>query len=664
MGRNRRRGGGTGRGDGKGAGGGGSSYPLANTIQIVAGLGGQSNMMGGTTGAYATPAISTSQPFDNQKWTGSALTDLIEPYTGANNNESPASGFGNFLTDINAADARVVNTYTWAVAGASITTLRSGQTAYNNAVTEMGQLVDALPGITIRHVAVWQHGEADDNVTPTFTAAQYATEMVNFQAAWQSSMQASADATGTVPLVYGQVGQWSLYGASTAPIRTNVGQGQWAAARDNSSTIYLACPTYQLPYQSTGTNVHLTNSGELRLGEYLAKAVNYVVVNGQAWLPLHMSSATAVDNVITIQLAGGDGSNIAADTTQMIARHTRGFEYTDSSGNPASIVSVSVNAAARTVALTLNKDTAAGRTVRYGLTSPVAAICGGAPTGTPVGIGPGGNIRDSDTTASRVGGAPALQNWLVCHELAVSSASSVSPVSAPAWANANSMVLGSTDWVSVAEADETSGASAVTWAFWVRHGTAWPSSGVMLQKAITGHTCWDFRCASSGRGIFYIYTGASTTADLTTANSTFTSATWYHVVVVYDGSQGTANNRLRVYVNGSDISGSGTYTGTMPTSLRSASRCALAIGSSANDTSPFGASGGANMRDICIWNGTAATAGNVTSLYNGGTAIDPATGPLGQPTHHWRLESDFADYGSTPCHGVALRSTTFNTVHP
>lgn len=640
-----------------------SGYPLPAGEALVVVETGQSNMSGGTTGAYAAPALSTTQPFDNQKWTGTDFTDLIEPFSGANDNESPTSGLANWITDAESDDSRVIYTYNWAQPGASIATIEGGTTPYNNAVIELGQMHAALGATPHRYVLTGQHGEADDNVTPTYSASQYAAEMVELQDDWQTSMRASAGASASVvvPFVYGQIGQWPLFGASVAPYRSHVAQGQWFAARDNPTRIFLAAPTYQLPYQVSGTNVHLTNVGERRLGEYIGKAARRVAVLGSAWLPLHMSGATATDNVVTVQLAGGDGSNIAVDTTQMVGRHTRGFEYTDDSGSPAAITSVAINAAARTVALTLNKDAVSGATVRYGLTAPIGALVGGAPTGTPLGISTGGNLRDSDTTASRVAGHPALQNWLIVHAIALSSFTSVTPVSEPSWSNTQSLRLTGTDFVQITEADETEGDTAVTWHFLVRHDTSWPSTGVILQKAITGHTQWDFRANSSGRMTFYIYTGASSTADLTTANTTFAGNTWYPVVVVYNGAEGTANNRLRVYVGGSDISASGTYTGTMPTSLRTGSRCALMIGASGNDTTHFGSS---NIRDIAIWSGVAATAEQVTELYNAGTEIDPATTSLGQPTHHYRLESDFADYGSAPRHGLGYRSATFNATHP
>lgn len=640
----------------------GGGLPISTQLEI--GFGGQSNMTGGTTSAYATPALTTAQPFSNTRWNGSSLIPLVEP-AGANNNESPVSACANWIAaqEQTPSPGRIVNAHNWAVPGASITTLRSGTSAYNAAVSAMGQISTALGGaVSKKHVAIWCHGEANDNVSGGFTATDYATEMVNLQAAWESSMRASAGAVGSVPLILAQMGNWPQNGATTAPYRTAVGQGQWFAARDNPGRISLACPTYQLPFQNNGGNNHQTNVGQRRMGEYLAKAARYEAVLGQVWQPLHIAQATALGPAITVQFAGGDGSSLAVDTTQMIARHTRGFEYTDGTAQPAGIVSVAIDGPNRRATLTLNKDAASSGIIRYGLTSPVGAMIGGAPTGTPVGIGNGGNVRDSDSTPSRSAGEPALQNWAIAEEHALNSFTAQGAVP-PVYANTQSIRLGATDFLQIAELDDLNGAAQVTWAWRVRRDTAWVQSGQlpMLIKLLTGHFLYDFRGTTSGRAIFYIADSATTTRALTTASGLFAGNTWITFVVVFNGLL-SGDARLGAYANGSDLVAGGSYSGAaaFPAALRTGPRCATVIGASTNDTGHFGP---CNFRDVAMWL-SAASAAQAVELHAGGVPFDWATSTLGVPLHYYRGESDFCDYGSAPRHVVGFRAAGLNSTHP
>jgi hypothetical protein len=65
--------------------------------------------------------------------------------------------------------------------------------------------------------------------------------------------------------------------------------------------------------------------------------------------------------------------------------------------------------------------------------------------------------------------------------------------------------------------------------------------------------------------LFLAFRNASSTESATAPNGTLTADTWKHVYIVYDGTQAAANDRVKLWVNGSTVSL--TYFGTQPSSL-------------------------------------------------------------------------------------------------
>jgi len=54
--------------------------------------------------------------------------------------------------------------------------------------------------------------------------------------------------------------------------------------------------------------------------------------------------------------------------------------------------------------------------------------------------------------------------------------------------------------------------------------------------------------------------GGGTVAELTTSQKFRDVSAWYHIVVARDSTQGTASNRIKLYVNGSQVTALGTAT--------------------------------------------------------------------------------------------------------
>lgn len=100
--------------------------------------------------------------------------------------------------------------------------------------------------------------------------------------------------------------------------------------------------------------------------------------------------------------------------------------------------------------------------------------------------------------------------------------------------------------------------------------------------------------------------GHTTTASM--ANTTF-----YHWVFVYDGTQTGDSNRLKAYLNGSNIALS--FTGTIPATLLDGTTD-LNVGSF--EGLPRVLSTGDRVDELALWS-RALSAGEVTELYNSGT---------------------------------------------
>ena len=94
-----------------------------------------------------------------------------------------------------------------------------------------------------------------------------------------------------------------------------------------------------------------------------------------------------------------------------------------------------------------------------------------------------------------------------------------------------------------------------TWSAWVKRGKL-SSAGVMFQgySSLSNRTALQFN--SSDQLVFN-----GTVATATTTAVFRDPAAWYHIVCVYDSANGTAANRLLLYVNGT----AQTVTGTQPT---------------------------------------------------------------------------------------------------
>lgn len=69
-----------------------------------------------------------------------------------------------------------------------------------------------------------------------------------------------------------------------------------------------------------------------------------------------------------------------------------------------------------------------------------------------------------------------------------------------------------------------------------------------------------FRYGASGRFEFYEILGSATQHDVYFAQNFRDFSAWYHIVLNYDSTQGAANDRVKLYINGQDFDDHGTRT--------------------------------------------------------------------------------------------------------
>ena len=93
-----------------------------------------------------------------------------------------------------------------------------------------------------------------------------------------------------------------------------------------------------------------------------------------------------------------------------------------------------------------------------------------------------------------------------------------------------------------------------TWSSWVKRGTL--GSGQTIFVAYPSSTVYAYLAFTSSDQIRYASTNSG--ANLITTAVYRDPSAWYHIVFVYDDTQATSSNRLKLYVNGVQITAFGT----------------------------------------------------------------------------------------------------------
>ena len=196
------------------------------------------------------------------------------------------------------------------------------------------------------------------------------------------------------------------------------------------------------------------------------------------------------------------------------------------------------------------------------------------------------------------------------------------------------------EYVTVGAISEITSATAFSVSQWVK-----------VTTTSVGQFIW--RRGASGNQIALQYNASNILIFFIEGNTTYASSTsspltintWHNVTVVYDGTQGTANDRAVIYVDGVDVTN--THNGTHPTSTSSNTNT-MNIGANNTGGQPWNG----NIDEFAFYD-YALTSGQVTSIFNSGTPTDlDNTSGVTAPVHWWRMgDSDtyptITDVGTT-----------------
>lgn len=181
------------------------------------------------------------------------------------------------------------------------------------------------------------------------------------------------------------------------------------------------------------------------------------------------------------------------------------------------------------------------------------------------------------------------------------------------------------------------GATTASWSAWIRAEGSWSARYIWAKYAVTPSYMFAYQARATGSFRFEINSNAGGTglAQITTPTGVFAADTWYHVVITYDGGLGVANDRVKIYVNTTLITGN-TYTNSAPTALSTGTTSTIRFA-----TAGSGPAGHTPWRGLideaAIWVGLTLSQTEITELYNAGQPSDLEALSFAAPTLWWRM---------------------------
>lgn len=110
-----------------------------------------------------------------------------------------------------------------------------------------------------------------------------------------------------------------------------------------------------------------------------------------------------------------------------------------------------------------------------------------------------------------------------------------------------------------ATSDPQSSNTTATYSVWIKRGTLGSDQCIWGGSYYSNDNLFQFKFLDSDKLSIYSRRGASTKANLTTAQVFRDTSAWYHVVIAIDTTQVTEANRIKCYVNGELATVTGSY---------------------------------------------------------------------------------------------------------
>jgi hypothetical protein len=167
---------------------------------------------------------------------------------------------------------------------------------------------------------------------------------------------------------------------------------------------------------------------------------------------------------------------------------------------------------------------------------------------------------------------------------------------------------------------------------------------------------------SSGNGYMRVFArnGANTTIEFANA---LTSTNWSHVFIVYDGTQSTTINRVKMWVNGVSVPASTGYNGDAPSSLDTSDLSNFNIGVWPSQTGFAPVYYLGLMDELAIWTDHVGTATDAVNLYNSGNGA-LATDVIASPERYYRLDESGTATTTVDASGNGNTGTLLNFTSP
>jgi hypothetical protein len=369
-----------------------------------------------SVGATGSPPLSTKQPYANVMFaqgvipggTGlTAFSPLVEGTSAGFPVETMSAGLANMITKmarevllVGQPDGKTSHDLLVSghgIGGIAYSGLKKGTTAYANGMAQTQaafNLAQASGKSYVVRGVTNVHGETDH----VLGNEDYASNLAEWQANYETDVQAIDGQTDPVPMFHTQMSSWPKLGAPTTSL---IPIAQLAASIASGGKIILVGPKYHLPYALDG--VHLTNEGYRHMGEDYAKAYRRTILEGKPWEPLRPISVTRTGAVITVKFLV-PVPPLVFDDQLVTDPGDKGFEFDQDGSDVPAIADVALTGP-DTVTITLAAEpTGQNQRIQYAYTGTAGAA--GGPT-----TGPRGILRDSDATVSPNG--YSLFNWCV-----------------------------------------------------------------------------------------------------------------------------------------------------------------------------------------------------------------------------------------------------------
>jgi hypothetical protein len=160
--------------------------------------------------------------------------------------------------------------------------------------------------------------------------------------------------------------------------------------------------------------------------------------------------------------------------------------------------------------------------------------------------------------------------------------------------------------LSAADHADLSPTTAFTISLWANFDALDGNRYIAQKGTDGGNRCIIMHARSTGAIRCYISDDGDNIPQINTAASTFTTATWYHIVFWYDGGQAVNNNRYKIYKDTVQVANS---WGTLPTSLNDSGH--------AFTLSSLGSTLKGKLDEVGFWK-RALTTAEIENLYNAG----------------------------------------------